>query len=118
MIVPVDCTSSTPLVVEYRIGEIQTQSMRSLVREAAFCALERNVMLIGNQMVTLTSEMRAYLEYEAARRGIDISSVYEEEMESQKRVNQHPLTPEELRLLVEKSNPDPRLLEGDEECPF
>ena len=37
-------------------------------------------MLTSHQMVTLSADMRAYLEYEAERRRVDIAVVYEEEV--------------------------------------
>ena len=75
-------------------------------------------MLTSDKMVTLSADMRAYLEYEAKRRGIDIAVVYEEEIANRKLFNQEPFSINELKALATGSRPDPRLLEGDEECPF
>jgi len=75
-------------------------------------------MLTDNQMVKLSPDMRAYLRYESDRRGVDIATVYEEEMVSRRQFNKNPLTLDELKRLAATSNPDPRLLESDEECPF
>ncbi|MGW8255903.1 MAG: hypothetical protein ACWGMZ_00305 [Thermoguttaceae bacterium] len=63
-------------------------------------------------------EFAAYLQAEAEQRECDIAIVYQEEMEAQKYIDDNPLTIEELDDLVATSNPNPRLLEGDEECPF
>jgi hypothetical protein len=75
-------------------------------------------MLTSDKMVALSADMRAYLEYEANRRGIDIELVYNEEKNAQKALDARPFTTEELRTLAAASTPDPRVLEGDEDYPF
>ena len=90
----------------------------SLLTQATYCAIERDAMLTSNQMVTLSADMRAYLEYEAARRGVDIATVYEEESAAEKRARASALSREELEVLARESKPASWLLQGDEECPF
>lgn len=75
-------------------------------------------MLTSNRMVQLSADMRAYLKDEADRRGVDVATVYEEEMTSRRQFSQDPFTLDELRLLAATSRPNPRLLESDEKCPF
>lgn len=55
-------------------------------------------MLTGNQMVKLSADMRAYLEDEANRRGIDIATVYEEEVAA--RAELAKITPPNADLLL------------------
>lgn len=55
-------------------------------------------MLTTNQMVKLSADMRAYLEYEAARRGVDIATVYEEEAAA--KVELAKITPRNADLLL------------------
>jgi hypothetical protein len=62
--------------------------------------------------------MLAYLQYEAERRGIPIEDVYDEELEHQRLARGNAFSAEELAKLVASSKPNPRLLEGEEECPF
>jgi len=63
-------------------------------------------------------DLIACLQYEAQRRGITLQEAYREEMDGQERARRGAFTPEEFQRLIETSQPDPRLLEGDEECPF
>lgn len=59
---------------------------------------ERDAMLTSSQMVRLSAEMRAYLEEEARRRGVDISTVYEEEVAA--RAELAKITPQNADLLA------------------
>jgi hypothetical protein len=63
-------------------------------------------------------DLAEYCRYEGARRGVAPEVVYREEMEARAWLAANPITNEELMRLAAASNPDPRLLEGDEECPF
>ena len=63
-------------------------------------------------------DMRAYLRFEAQRRGIGINKVREEEMACQKRAREEAFSFEELKALAKASKPNQRILEGDEERPF
>ena len=75
-------------------------------------------MVDYNQLVTLSPDMVAYLQDESKRRGVSIYQVYQEEMEAEERARRGAFTQTELRELFENSQPNARLLEGDEECPF
>jgi hypothetical protein len=55
-------------------------------------------MLTSNQIVTLSAGMRAYLEDEANRRGVDIATIYEEEAAAQKALAR--ITPRNADLLL------------------
>ena len=67
-------------LVEYRLEESFNPTERSLVADATFCDLEMDAMLMSNQWVKLTRDMRDFLETEAHRRGVDISAIYDEEV--------------------------------------
>jgi hypothetical protein len=69
-------------------------------------------------LATLSEDMMAYLRYEAARRGTDIATVYQEELAAERRAPAKALSPEELKILAQESRPDQRRLESDEEYPF
>lgn len=75
-------------------------------------------MLTSGPVAPLSADMCEYLAYEAARRGVDATMVWAEEVQSRKLFDEEPFTVVELEALVKTSTPDPRLLEGDEECPF
>jgi hypothetical protein len=75
-------------------------------------------MLTDADLRVLSDDMVAYLRYEAARRGTDIATVYQEELASERRTLAKALSPEELKVLARRSKPDQRRLEGDEEYPF
>jgi len=98
VIIPPDVTTSTAVAVECRVSECLGPSIRSLIAEATFCALERDAMLTSNQMVKISPEMRAYLEDEASRRGIDIATVYEEEATAREELAR--ITPRNADLLL------------------
>ena len=49
---------------------------------------------------------------------VDYDMFVREEAAGQERARRSAFTPQEIQRLVETSQPDPRLLEGDEECPF
>lgn len=76
------------------------------------------VALIANGSIRVSPDMLEYLQDEACKRHISIEEAYREEMAGQARASQGALTSEELRKLAETTQPDERLLEGDEECPF
>jgi hypothetical protein len=90
--------ASTASVVQYKLSECSTPMARSLITQATFCALERDAMLTSNQMVALTADMRAYLEDEASRRGVDVATVYAEEVEARAELAR--LTPRNADLLL------------------
>ena len=75
-------------------------------------------MLSDNSLEWLDGDMVAYLQYEANRRGVTIEEAYQEEISFQQKAEAQSLTPDELKALANASNPDPRLLQGDEEYPF
>ncbi len=54
-------------------------------------------MLTCDQMVKLSADMRAYLEYESERRRVDIATVYQEEMAA--KVELAKITPRNADLL-------------------
>ena len=76
------------------------------------------IWLSSGRFVMLDHDMLAYLRFEAARRGISPEEVYEEEAHADAIARGNALTAEELERLARISEPDSRLLEGDEECPF
>jgi hypothetical protein len=69
-------------------------------------------------MTVFPEGMEDYIEDEASRRGVAKSVVYKEELASQERARKQAFTRPELERLAAKSKPNPRLLEGDEDCPF
>ncbi len=75
-------------------------------------------MLIEGYSIFLDDDMMAYLRYEAMRRGISVEQAYRDEIFYQRKAKEETLSPEELKALVAATQPDPRLLQGDEECPF
>jgi hypothetical protein len=75
-------------------------------------------MLTSGPASSLSADMCEYLEYEAKRRGVSTDTVLAEEMAARKLFDEEPFTADELEALAATSNPHPRLLEGDEECPF
>jgi hypothetical protein len=72
----------------------------------------------ANLSTSIDPSLLEYLRYESTRRNISIEQAYREEMEGQERAKKNALTHDQLRKIAAKSTPDPRLLEGDEECPF
>jgi len=58
----------------------------------------REAMLTSSQMVRLSAEMLAYLEEEARRRGVDISTGYKEEIAA--RAELEKITPRNSDLLA------------------
>ena len=92
-----DYTTSTAAIVECQVGECLASSARSLIMEATLWALERNAMLMSNQLVPLSADMRAYLEDEASRRGVDVATVYAEEVAAQEELAR--ITPRNADLL-------------------
>ena len=92
--------------------QLRSQYERVAVASGSFAMLDTERPNI------LDPSLFAYLQYEAERRGITIREAYREEMEGQDRARREAFTPQELQRLVETSQPDPRLLDGDEECPF
>ena len=109
MIAIQDCCIATaaPTVAEYRRAEWSSTTGQALVAEATFCALERaavfcpvegKAMLVGDQPILLDAEMRAYLVEEAQRRGVDILTVYEEEMAAKAELAR--VTPRNADLLL------------------
>ena len=75
-------------------------------------------MLGTHDFAILDNDILEYLTYEARRRGISIQEAYREEMEGQDRARREAFSKQELQQLTETSQPDKRLLEGDEDCPF
>jgi len=59
-----------------------------------------------------------HLRDEAKQRGLSLAEVYREELKYQTLSRERALTQEELKALALKSQPNLRLLEGDESCPF
>jgi hypothetical protein len=68
--------------------------------------------------VFLDDDLIQYLKYEAERRRMTVEEIYQEEMACQQLAEKQAFTRAELKALAEASHPDPRLLEGEEECPF
>lgn len=97
-----DYTTSTATVAEYRIDDIRAQNTRSFITEATCCALQRDAMLTRDQMITLDADLRAYIEEEASRRGVDIMTVYEEEMAARARLAQRTPRNADLLLLADR----------------
>ncbi|OHB70747.1 MAG: hypothetical protein A2V70_11780 [Planctomycetes bacterium RBG_13_63_9] len=75
-------------------------------------------LLPSGRFVVVDEDMLAYLRFEAERRGISVEEVYDEEAQFGAIAQRNALTTEELKTLARISEPDARLLEGDEECPF
>ncbi len=75
-------------------------------------------MLTSEQMVTLTPDVRAYLEAEAARRGVDVATVYEEEVAAQAELAKITPTNAKLKELATKNPPSPEWFAREEDDLF
>jgi hypothetical protein len=64
------------------------------------------------------TDLAEYCVYEGQRRGVPPETIYREEMEARAWLAANTPPNEELMRLADASSPDPRRLEGDEECPF
>ena len=104
-------------IVEYTVWLPVYTHSESIVLLADWCSFERKAML-AYDMTFLPDDVRGYLECEAARRGTDIDTIYQEELAAEMRNQTKAASPELLERLARESNPDPRRLAEGEAYPF
>jgi hypothetical protein len=102
---------------EYPIeGYMNTATAGLLSVQAQCLSLERQTVLTSpDGVIPLSSEMLAYLTYEADRQGTDVGTIYQEEIAAERRIRAKALSREELRIIERDGKPDPRHLVADDD---
>ncbi len=76
------------------------------------------LLWIGERTVTVDSDFANYIRYEAARRGVAETAIYEEEISAKQSIDDLEITEAFLANASQKSRAPATYLAGDQDCPF
>ena len=91
---------------------------REIALEALHRAEAERIAAADREAMHSDPEMAVYCQFEGSRRGVAPEVIYREEVAARAWLAANELTHEELTRLAAASDPNPRIIEGDEECPF